>query len=199
VARRSLIVWLVVLPLAIAGTQVAHALAYRLATREAGERARELSATGHAYLSYLPLALAVGTVVVALALAVEVRFLVVRAPGVGPRPGVWGFALLAPAIFACQEHFERLVHAGAFPWDAAGDPTFLVGLALQLPFAVAAYAVARLLLRAARSLGGLLGRPYPRPRTDVQRVRPATLLSRPRVAALALGYGSRGPPVLPGV
>ena len=39
------------------------------------------------------------------------------------------------------------------------EPTFSLGLALQLPFAIAAYAVAALLLRAARSIARLIVEP----------------------------------------
>lgn len=193
---RRLIVWLVTLPLAVAGTQLAHAFAYRVVSPDAGERAHELSATGHAYLAYLPLMLAVGTVLVVLALAVEIRH-IVGAPGrSGLRPSAWGFAALAPAIFTCQEHFERLVQDGVVPWGAALAPSFVAGLLLQLPFALAAYALARLLLRVARSLARLLAR-RPRPRrVGVAVPRPVVCVAIPRVPALALGYGSRGPPAL---
>lgn len=191
---RRLIVWLVTLPLAVAGSQVAHALAYRAVDPDPAERAHALSASGHAYLSYLPLLLAVGTVLVLLALASEIRH-IVAAPGrQGLRPGAWSFAGLAPAIFVFQEHFERLVHTGGFPWDAALAPSFVVGLALQLPLALAAYLLARFLLRAARSLGRLLaGRSQPR-RFHPSRLRPRLRVAIPRLPALALGYGSRGPP-----
>jgi hypothetical protein len=102
--------------------------------------------------------------------------------------------VLAPAIFAFQEHFERLMHDGVFPWDAAAQPTFLVGLLLQLPFAVAGYLLARLLLRVVRSLGRLLSAP---PQVRVlagAHPQPPVRVVFPRVPALALGYGSRGPP-----
>jgi hypothetical protein len=96
----------------------------------------------------------------------------------------------------CQEHFERLLHDGVFPWDAGLEPTFVVGLLLQLPFAVAAFLLARFLLRAVRSLGRLLsGPPRSAARVSVES-RPRTRVVRPRVPALALGYGSRGPPAL---
>jgi hypothetical protein len=48
---------------------------------------------------------------------------------------------------------ELSLHTGHFGWRAVLAPTFLPGLALQLPFACAAYALARVLLRAARRAG----------------------------------------------
>jgi hypothetical protein len=112
-------------------------------------------------------------------------------------PG-WRFAALPLLGFALQEHLERLFHDGAFPVGAALEPTFALGLALQLPFALAALVVARVLLGAARELGRALATlaaagPRPRPlRSDF----PAPVADRPRVATAALGYGERGPPRL---
>jgi hypothetical protein len=191
---RRTIAWLLTMPLAVVGSQLAHALAYGLATPSDAERTHELAATGHAYLSYAPIALAVCTVLVVLALAGELGQLLTDRTLRTTRPSAAGFAALAPAIFICQEHFERLVHDGVFPWDAALQPTFAVGLLLQAPFAVAAYVLARLLLRVVRTLGRLLsGRPRARVLAYAPS-RPAIRLVSPRVPVLALGYGSRGPP-----
>jgi hypothetical protein len=191
---RRLIVWLVTLPLAIAGTQIAHALAYRLVTPAHHERAHELSATGHGYLAFLPLALAVGPVLVVFALAAEARHVRGSSPGSGARPRTWHFAVVAPGLFFCQEHLERLFHDGGFPWDAALAPSFLTGLVLQLPFSLAAYALGRLLLTAARSLGRLCSPRLRKSMLSLAIRKPATRVTTPRLPALALGYGSRGPP-----
>jgi hypothetical protein len=101
---------------------------------------------------------------------------------------------LAPAIFVCQEHFERLLHDGVFPWGAVADRTFVVGLALQLPFAAVAYVLARLLLRAVRSLGGLLANARCGCVVGESPRWACLSLVVPRVSVVALGYGSRGPP-----
>jgi hypothetical protein len=186
-----MVVWLLTLPLAIAGSQVAHALAYRLVVPGAHKREQELAAAGHGYYAYLPLMLAIGTVLVACALAVEVRHIAKAEASLRPRARP--FAMLAPAIFCCQEYFERLIHDGAIPWETALSPTFGVGLLLQFPFAVAAYLLARTLLRAARVLGVLLAR-YRARRCGAVVLPPTFVHTGPRVPALALGYGSRGPP-----
>lgn len=194
-SRRS-VAWLLTLPLAVVGSQLAHALAYRLATPNDAERGHELAASGHGYLAYLPAVLAVCSVLVALALAGELGHALTDRSRRPSRPSALRFAVLAPAIFACQEHFERLLHDGRFPWNAGFHRLFLVGLLLQLPFALVAYTLARLLLRVARSLGRLLTPPLRLSRVGAAIPRPATCIAVPRVPALALGYGSRGPPAL---
>jgi hypothetical protein len=182
------------LPLAVVGSQLAHAVAYRLVTPDESERAHELAASGHAYLAYAPGALAVCCVLVVLALAGELGHLL-SARGAAPsRPSASSFAVLAPAIFVCQEHFERLFHDGVFPWDECLQPAFVIGLVLQLPFALSAFLLARLLLRAVRSLGALLSTSR-RSRALAFVLRPCAHFVVPRVPALALGYGSRGPPL----
>ncbi len=185
--------WLFTLLLAAAGSQFAHAVDYRLVQGDPQERADLLAATGHGYLEYLPLALALGLALVLTQLAVEVSRARHHA---GWRPRVWVFALVAPLAFAIQEHLERLLHDGSVPWSAALEPTFLPGLALQLPFAVVAYVVARLLLSVARTLGRFLGTVPRARRLPVRSLDPSSVALRaPRVAALALGYGVRGPPL----
>lgn len=190
--RRGLIAWGSTLVLAVVGTQVAHALAYRLVTPGEHDRDELLTATGHGYLAYAPLALALGFGVLVTVLIAEVRATARRS---GTRACAWRFALVAPVVFFAQEHLERLAHDGAIPWSAALEGTFLTGLALQLPFALAAYLLARLLLSAARALGRRLGdRPPPRRAPTPHLASPRGQRRAPRVAALALGYGERGPP-----
>ncbi len=194
VSRRS-VVWLLTVPLAVLGSQSAHALAYRLVTADGAERRHELAASGHAYLAYASVVLAVCSVLVVLALACELGHRLSDGSRQSARPSPVIVAALAPAVFACQEHFERLFHDGVFPWAAVVQPTFVIGLLLQLPFAAAAYLLARFLLGVVRSLGRLLAR-SPRSRTlACAATQPRISLRVPRVPVLALGYGSRGPPV----
>jgi hypothetical protein len=65
---------------------------------------------------------------------------------------------MGPAAFALQEHMERLLHHGEFPWSAVLEPTFALGLLLQLPIALAAWLVAHLLLRVTRAVAGAIAR-----------------------------------------
>jgi hypothetical protein len=188
---------MVAIPLALASWLGAHCLAYWLVSPGEEHHMGMHAEHGHAWLGYTP-ALAIW------ALAVVVAGLVLcvgegmrgRRPA---RPPLRLFALLPPAGFALQEHVERLIATGSIPNDVLVEPTFLVGLALQLPFALAAL----LLTRALYSLGFGLGRAMAGTLATGPALRctgalpPALLpasatLSSPSV--LALGHGQRAPP-----
>jgi len=193
--RRSL-AWLVAVPLMLAGSEAAHALAYRLAYPDLHVRVQALLVTGHGYLRWLPLALGVAASVVALSLLVTA---VDAARGRAPRGlPAWAFALLPPVAFVVQEHLERLLHTGVFPWHEAATPTFVPGLALQLPFALVAYVTARLLLRTAERAGRAVARVAPpRPRlVAIVLAAPAAEPLLPRFAPISRGLAKRGPPLL---
>ncbi|HLX33456.1 MAG TPA: hypothetical protein VKR79_11950 [Gaiellaceae bacterium] len=195
--RRSL-AWLVAVPLMLAGSQVAHVLAYRIVYPEAGIRLQALIQTGHGYLSTLPIALGVAGAIVVLSLAASVAD-AARGRGVRPLPP-WTFALLPVAGFAIQEYLERWLAWGFFPLYAAAQPTFLIGIALQLPFGAVAYLAARFLLRSAKSLGRRLVHSTP-PRIRVAPLPllvPATQPLPPLPSLLSRRLGRRGPPLLAG-
>jgi len=130
-----MLAWALVTPVSAAGILAAHALAYALTGTDPGAL--------HGYLAHAPQVVAVLATIGLLALALQER-------GVGRRSFA-SFALLAPLGFACQEHVERLAHTGELPWLLT-TPTFLVGLAIQVPVALLSLAVAR---RVAGSLKGL--------------------------------------------
>ena len=195
--RRSL-AWLVSVPLILAGTQVAHVLAYRWVYPDAHVRFEALVRTGHGYMSLLPFALGVVGAVTAFSLVIGVLDAARGRPG-RPLPA-WAFALLPFAAFALQEHLELWLYSGVVPWREFAAPTFLPGLALQLPFGAAAYLVARLLFRAAGRLGRALGTsPPPRAKlVPLPVAQPAAAPDRPRPALIARSLAKRGPPLLLG-
>jgi hypothetical protein len=165
--------WIAVSPVVLAGVFVAHSLAYRLTGTH--------SAPLHSYLAHAP------QVLVVLAVAGLVT------AGVGARldaPPARAFPLAALATFVVQEHVERLVHGGE-PLSLFVSPAFIVGLALQLPVALVAWALARWLLGAVRA-----------PRTVRLTRRPQYVdgLVAPRRRVVALGQvripPGRGPPRL---
>jgi hypothetical protein len=142
---RRLLTWALVTPLAAAGILAAHAVAYRLTGASAG--------AAHAYLQHAPQVVAVLASLGLVGLAVQER---------SRRPPAWGFTLLAPIGFACQEHVERLAHTGDVPWLLT-TPPFLLGLLLQVPVAVLCAWVARrvagtLTVRSVRAASGAVAR-----------------------------------------
>ena len=155
---RRRLTWGLVVPLVVAGSQAAHAVAYALVYPQASVRGLQLASTGHGYLTWLPLALALGGAV-ALVSLVSAAADAARLRPAREVPAL-AFAFLPAATFALQEILELSVHTGQFGWRAVLAPTFLPGLALQLPFGLAAYALARVLLRAAERIGVALA---PRP------------------------------------
>jgi hypothetical protein len=195
--RRRMAAWLLSLPLMVLGTQVAHVFAYRLVYPGARVRVGELLASGHGYMSmagYLPMLLGLAFA----AEAVAVGWLIVgavRRAGHKPVPPL-AFALLPVLGFTLQELFERWLTHSSFPWWMVLQPTFRLGLLLQLPFALIAFLLARLLFRTAKRIGnGLRGSirrgPTAAPAAPGWRVREARPI---RLGGLALGYSRRGPP-----
>jgi hypothetical protein len=191
--RRTL-AWGLAAPLALLGSLTAHSLAYRVAIPDAGERARALAQTGHGWVDYAPLAAGIFLALAGVAFAARVvATLRGRAP---ERIPVLAVALVPPAAFMLQEYFERVAHTGTIPWGAVLEPSVLAGLALVVPFALAAGLVAQLLARWAERVARWLAAPLEAlPVTAAVPLRPA-LVSAPRVPALARGWSERGPPAL---
>ena len=192
--RRSL-AWLVAVPLMLVGSQAAHVLAFRLVYPDTGVRLRQLVETGHSYLDFLPFVLGLGASVTVLSLLVSV-FDGARGRSQRALPA-WTFALLPLGGFTVQEHLERWLASGAMPWHEFAAPTFLPGLALQLPFGLAAYLAARFLLRVAERAGRALGASTPvRPRlSPAALVAPVSVSQPPRATPISLALAKRGPPL----
>jgi hypothetical protein len=187
--------WLIALPLVTIGWLAAHSLAYVLVAPDAHHRTRLLAETGHGYLGAAPVVLAFALTVLVSGFGLAV-FDSVR--GAAGRPlALWPLALAAPLGFAVQEHLERLITLQAFPTDAALEPSFLAGIALQLPFAIAALLIARAVLELGYALGGALvtvGAPRPVGlRSAPRRLRPHAPTLAP-VPVLATGHAGRAPP-----
>jgi hypothetical protein len=121
-------VWLVVSPVVAAGVLTGHWLAYRLTATPTEPL--------HAYLEHAPEVL---LLLAAAALSLAALGMRMSAPLVRT------FPLVGLATFVVQEHLERLIHGGGLPMLLT-SPAFIVGLALQIPVALVAWAVARWLL-----------------------------------------------------
>ncbi len=145
---------MIALPLAVASWLGAHCLAYWLVA-PAGEHQMGIHAeSGHAYLGYTPAILVWGLALVVAGLLLCVGY-GLRGSRPSPPP-LRLFALVPPVGFTLQEHLERLIGTGGVPPDIVLEPTFLVGLALQLPLTLAALLLAHALNSAGFTLGAML-------------------------------------------
>jgi len=171
-----MLAWALVTPVSAAGILAAHALAYALTGTEPGAM--------HGYLAHAPQVVTVLATIGLVGLALQER-------GVGERSFAV-FALLAPLGFACQEHLERVAHTGDVPWLLT-TPSFLVGLALQVPIALLCVAIAR------RVAGSLKRFRIARPGRIGEAWLPlsGTPVSTPDVVRLTRPTG-RGPPLVLG-
>jgi hypothetical protein len=193
---RRRVAWVIALPLAVGSWLGAHCLAYLLVSPGAEHQMGLHAEDGHAWLGYTP-ALAIWglTLIVAGLVLCVGEGLRGRLPS---RPPVRLFAVLPPIGFTVQEHLERLIGSGAVPYDLVVEPTFLVGLALQLPFSLAALLLTRALYALGFGLGRVLARRLALRRAlryappSLLRLPAAAVLVRPSV--LATGHGPRAPP-----
>jgi len=188
---RQRLTWLSTAPLMLTGLLAGHMLGYRLAISDPHARADALAHSGHSYFAYVPLALMVSVG----ALLAGLAFQAAAGSRGEPRRAVASplLVLLPPIAFTVQEVVERLVHDGSFPWTLALQPAFLLGLALQLPFALAALLIAWVLDTTARAIGRALSSRAWTPRLSFV-PGPVRLVVAPRAVGLARGYGERAPP-----
>jgi hypothetical protein len=143
--------WALALPLAAIGWLAGHSLAYTLVVPHDAHREELLAETGHAYLAGMPHVVSCALTIVLAGLVLAV-YEGVRG-NARARVPVWPVALLPPLGFAAQEYLERLIELNAFPAGAALEPTFLVGIALQVPLGAAALLVATAVLAFGHALG----------------------------------------------
>ena len=122
--RRTL-TWLVTLPFAAASVVLGHAIAYDVTGTPTGGM--------HDYLAHAPQVVFILASLAVLGLAADSR-----ARRHSPVP----LAVLGIGAFVAQEHLERLIHTGHMPFLFA-SPVLWLGIALQLPLAVAIWFVAR--------------------------------------------------------
>ncbi len=155
-ATRRLAPWIVAAVLCAGGSLGAHALGYWL------EPSGPAASAGHAWLDLLPALVVAGIVALFASLAVETREILRRRP-TGAVPA-WLFLVLPAGAFLVQEHVERAAATAQLPVDTLAQPAVLAGLALQLPFGIAALLAARLLTRATAAVARRIGRrtrPHP--------------------------------------
>ncbi len=165
--------FLISIPVAVAGSLLAHQVSYALQASDGAARARLLAATGHGYLARVPL---LAGVLVAVALGGLIREAAIRWKGTGRTGPIWPIALIPPFAFIVQEHLERLLHDRTFPWHLAAQQAFLRGLVLQIPFALLALGLATV-------IAGTVRRVVDAIREPVRRAAPRAASLRSRATA----------------
>jgi hypothetical protein len=193
VTARTRTAFLLTLPLSAAGMLLAHQLTWGVAAH--GHEAE----VSHGYLRYPAIFFALAAAVLAVA---STRHFVQTLVGTEAAkvPSAVTFAVLPIVGFVFQEHLEHLVAARELEVGFFLSPPFVVGLVLQLPFALAALLVARLILRVIRTAVTTLRRAAARRRwVFVQLSVPvvcAAVGGRARSRGLSFSWAGRAPPAL---
>lgn len=179
--RRQRVIWLLCIPLTAVSGFVTHGAVQSMPAHT--ETGAHMSSTPFD-LSHLPVCL----IVCALIALAGMALTTVRGPLT--RPPLWLFALVPPFGFVAQEQIFMLLEEGR---PGAGL-SLLVGLALQVPFALAAYTLAvGVLSLAAVVVRSLRSRPAVFVRAPVFLLEPSAA-SWPQPPAFVLGHGQRAPP-----
>lgn len=195
--------WVIALPLAFAGSWVAHLVGAALAPgaiegSDAAEHLERATATQGGSPTLAVAAVVAPFVAVALFVLAARSWTKTRGRtwrGAGAR---W-FLILPAAAYVMGELLERLTSGGseALSLHALREPGLLLALALQIPFGVVAYAMARLLFAAALAIVARVRRAVPETRRPERAdVEPVTWIAPARWSCLVGARGLRGPPVV---
>lgn len=136
-----MLIWLLALPFAAVSVLTGHAIAYRALGVPGGDV--------HDYLDHAPQAVLILATLALLGLAVDAR---------SRRRSTAPVAVLAVSAFIVQEHLERLLATGQLSFLLT-SPVLWLGIALQVPLAVAVWCIAR---RLAEDIAAPLRRSIPR-------------------------------------
>lgn len=183
---RGRLAWLVSVPLTAVGGYAAHAFAHSLVAPAGGhQHVHAAGGTSH----WVVCAAAGGAVALAV---VAAGVLASFRTGRAATTPLWVFALVPPAGFLLQEQLGSAIGDGS-----AFGPALLIGLVLQVPLALALYALARALAHGAARLGraGDVGHPRLRAPRTLARLALTAFAPHP-LGPLALCDGERGPPRL---
>ena len=188
--------WLIAMPLAVVGTLAGHSVGYWAVVPDAHERTHVLSTSGHGYLHYAPLVLALCGALAALGFVAQ-ALTAFRGHDATGGTRITLVVALAPVAFVLQELLERYVHDGHVHWDLVVSAPFLLGLATQVPFALLAAAIAFVLANAARHVAqAIRAARRPRPRGTALTFLSWLSVDLPSAPVLARGYTGRGPPLV---
>ena len=188
--------WPIAVPLAVIGVLAGHSAGYHVAVPDPHERAHVLAASGHGYLEYATLAVALCAALAGLAFVAAILAAVRGRETRGGRRQIALVAAFAPVAFVLQELIERYAHDGRMHWGVVASGPFLLGLATQIPFALLAAAIAAALGATAQRIAAAVAARLPRPRLIALGFLRWPTADAPRRQVLPRGYSGRGPPLL---
>jgi hypothetical protein len=186
--------WLLTAPLLVIGLLAGHAAGYRWTFPDAHQRAHALAESGHAYSRYVPILVAVALTLIAAVVVSRVRLALRGNHGAATPP--WLLVALPPPAFLIQEYVERWLNGGHAGLATLWEPPVLIGLQLQIPFALLALSLARILARAADALGRALAPEPQQPPVEPTIAGPAVEPSLAAARVAGRGWTDRGPPLL---
>lgn len=179
--------WSLAFALTVAGGVLAHALTYEILGHGGAHAGHTAGGVNH-----WEVCLAVCASVSALGLLIA-GVSRLRAGSTFQVP-VWIFGLIPPAGFALQAHFEWALQPGRGGYVAGLGASILLGVFIQIPFALAAYVAARGLLVLVAAVGSLR-RSARRRLAGAQRLAPSFDAGAALpLFAFASGHGQRAPP-----
>jgi hypothetical protein len=183
---RRLIAWLVAFPLMAAGTYLSHCYVYGYAAAgHAHHAAASSGRPGMAFFCGTPFLLACLAMV---GISFAARSVLALSERPGARIAAWPFGVL-PVVGFLFHQWISTVDTGVVV-----NPTFLAALLLQVPFGLAAYFIAKALLRLADRIGEALAPRRARLRALPRIAFPASALFVPHRLALATASRPRAPP-----
>jgi hypothetical protein len=186
--------WFIALPCVAAGSVAGHAVGSRLVSPEAHDLLRETHEHAALQTPVTPVLAGFLGALLLVGLALLIRAVKEGRPARSLSP--WLFLAAPIAAWPVQEAIERTVHAEGLGAHAVLDPSLVLGVALQIPFGLAAFLLARLLLRVAVAVAGVLTRRGPLPRRRVEHPPAPRVAPRaPRTRVTALGRAQRAPPL----
>jgi len=191
--RRQGLPWLVALPSVAAGLLAGHAFGSRLVGPRSVELA-ERTERAAAHASSVPVVLGFLGALVLVGLVVLIRVLLKGRIARSVSPLL--FLVLPSLAWPVQEVLERALHAEGLGVHPFLDPGLVLGVAVQIPFGIAAFLAARLLFVVAVKVAASFARRNPRPRRRRETIRPPRLLvGSHRTRVTALRRAQRAPPL----
>lgn len=185
----------VCVPVAVAGCLVAHQTGYVFEAPDGFARSLELRSDGHAYFREFVFLFAAAMTMLLAGFALAMHAATDASSPLNP--SAKPFAAIPVLVFVIQESTERIAAGNLL--ELFTEVSFVVGLALQVPFGLIAFLFARLILVVAHGVGRIIRtlneRRRPRARSPRTSIRPRETPTAQRSQLLGRAP-RRGPPTV---